>query len=295
MKKILMDNALESWSMAINYCDQIMVGKATLTNRKFFVSSLQNAVELFVKQHMLNICDYRVAEVRNYNSNGEPLKSYLSEKDLNAYFNSISKTPEVMKLFFTIEFSTIRNIQKDIFEEFYNQNPNKNINEALGTLKTLRNNETHFFIDTYDFLSDSEFKTLYNLMIDFYKILKFYDLLPFWGEPSDEHQRFVFDRKYLENFSFQRQIKLSKFVMKLKSNIEGEPFPTGCGDDAYDIAKDIVEYCDAYNEADFDDIWSYIQMLLKYQLLDIVETADEECIDGQKVYANQCRMYKIKI
>jgi hypothetical protein len=61
LKHILRNNALESWSMAIRYCNTILDGRATLEYRKHFVSSLHNAVELFVKQRMLDINDYRVA------------------------------------------------------------------------------------------------------------------------------------------------------------------------------------------------------------------------------------------
>ena len=53
MKKILLENALESWASAIYYCDEIIAGKATLANKKHFVNSLQNAIELFVKQLQL--------------------------------------------------------------------------------------------------------------------------------------------------------------------------------------------------------------------------------------------------
>lgn len=49
MKHILIDNALEAWAMAIQYCNYILDGKATLQYRKQFVSSLHNAVELFMK------------------------------------------------------------------------------------------------------------------------------------------------------------------------------------------------------------------------------------------------------
>lgn len=34
MKKILLENALESWASAIYYCDEIIAGKATLANKK---------------------------------------------------------------------------------------------------------------------------------------------------------------------------------------------------------------------------------------------------------------------
>ena len=92
MKKILLENALESWALAIYYCDEIIAGKATLANKKHFVDSLQNAIELFVKQQMLNVTDYRVAEVRHCDSNGQPLKDCLSSTNLNQYFCNSSTT-----------------------------------------------------------------------------------------------------------------------------------------------------------------------------------------------------------
>lgn len=60
MKHILQDNALESWAMSIKYSNFILNGKATLQYRKQFVSSLHNAVELFIKQLMLDNNDHRV-------------------------------------------------------------------------------------------------------------------------------------------------------------------------------------------------------------------------------------------
>lgn len=46
--------------MSIRYCDCILEGKAALEYRKHFVSALHNAVELFVKQLILNNTDYQV-------------------------------------------------------------------------------------------------------------------------------------------------------------------------------------------------------------------------------------------
>ncbi len=70
---ILQNNALEAWAMSIRYCDCILEGKATLEYRKHFVSALHNAVELFIKQLMLNNTDYRVIQFKNgCNSDGQP-------------------------------------------------------------------------------------------------------------------------------------------------------------------------------------------------------------------------------
>lgn len=282
MKKLLWDNALEAWAMAIRYCDHIMAGKVTFINRKYFVSSLQNAIELFVKQHMLDVCDYRVAEVRNYDSKGEPIREYLHATDLNAYFSDIYNANGTMKGVYTIGFNKIINIQEELFAEFYSQKPKEykeNIASALEGLKTLRNDETHFFIDADDFLKDKEFESLHNLMVYFYEILEFYDLLPFWGEPINEDKRFAFKRAPLSNFSFEERVESSDFAKKLKENVERELFFANAGETAYSMARNIVEFCDAYSEDDFDDVWTYLQVLLKYHILEIPEIPDEHYID----------------
>ena len=154
MKKILLENALESWASAIYYCDEIIACKATLANKKHFVNSLQNAIELFVKQQMLNVTDYRVAEVKHCDSNGQPLKDYLSSTDLNQYFCNISTTDR--DKFVSISFNDIIVIQKELFSEFYGDKGTYITNE-LKTLKKLRNNETHFYISDIDFMSGKEF------------------------------------------------------------------------------------------------------------------------------------------
>lgn len=64
MRPILMDNAFEAWAAAIRYCNDIKDGKATLQYQKNFVSSLHNAVELIMKQMMLNNNDHDVAFIK---------------------------------------------------------------------------------------------------------------------------------------------------------------------------------------------------------------------------------------
>ena len=44
MRKLLLENALESWLKAIYYCDQIMDGKVIFSYKKHFVSSLHNSM-----------------------------------------------------------------------------------------------------------------------------------------------------------------------------------------------------------------------------------------------------------
>ena len=89
-KCILEDNALEAWAKAIEDCIDIRKGKVTLGYRKNFVGHLHNAVELFVKQRMLNAGDHRVASVKNLNNpEGRPLREYYARDDLNNYFKDL--------------------------------------------------------------------------------------------------------------------------------------------------------------------------------------------------------------
>lgn len=293
MKKILLENALESWASAIYYCDEIIAGKATLANKKHFVNSLQNAIELFVKQQMLNVTDYRVAEVKHCDSNGQPLKDYLSSTDLNQYFCNISTTD--MDKFVSISFNDIIVIQKELFSEFYGDKGTY-ITAELKTLKKLRNNETHFYISDIDFMSDKEFQDLHNMMIVFYEILQENDLLPYWGEAYAENKKFKFNRKPLTNFSYERQLKNSAFVKSLKENIEKELFFNNYRNESYSITEDIVYCSDKYSESDFNEIWAYIEMLMKYNMFKIEEVnIPNELENGIIIHSSSHRYYVIDI
>ena len=293
MKKILLENALESWASAIYYCDEIIAGKATLANKKHFVNSLQNAIELFVKQQMLNVTDYRVAEVKHCDSNGQPLKDYLSSTDLNQYFCNIS-TKDRDK-FVSISFNDIIVIQKELFSEFYGDKGTY-ITAELKTLKKLRNNETHFYISDIDFMSDKEFQDLHNMMIVFYEILQEYDLLPYWGEAYAEYKKFKFNRKSLTNFSYERQLKNSAFVKSLKENIEKELFFNNYRNESYSITEDIVYCSDKYSESDFNEIWAYIEMLMKYNMFKIEEVnIPDKLENGIIIHSSSHRYYVIDI
>lgn len=165
--QILQNNALEAWAMAVRYCDYILEGKVTLEYRKHFVSVLHNAVELFVKQLMLNNTDYRVTQLKKgCNPDGQPARDFYNSKDLNAYFSSLDE--QTMKKFFSIEFNKIVDITNELFSEYYDQNGDTSVKSALSLLNRMRNCEMHFFIDKNTFLLEKEFQQLHNFMIEFY-------------------------------------------------------------------------------------------------------------------------------
>lgn len=293
---MLQENALEAWATTIHYCDEIMAGKATLSNKKLFVVSLQNAIELFCKQHMLNINDYRVASAKKCDATGNPLKDYFLSDDLNGYFLSICNKPQKINSFRTIEFNKIIEYFKSLFQGNMDENnvPYKTIQKALSTLQRLRNSETHFFVSGKYFVTDAEFLELYNLMVYFYKLMVSSDLLPYWGDAYGYYKQFSFDRTPLTAFSLKEQLKKSDYVTRLKECVEREIYPVGAGDEAYEITEDIINHSDAYAESDFDELWAYVQMLLDEKMLIFDDQVEEGAIDGELVSSGY-REYRILI
>ena len=115
MKQVLTENAFEAWAAAIRFCDEIKDGKATLQYQKSFVSSLHNAVELIMKQMMLNNNDHRVANIRKVKSksDAELLLDYYKSPNLNVFFNDLSF--QQLSRFETIQFSELISIHKKLF------------------------------------------------------------------------------------------------------------------------------------------------------------------------------------
>ena len=116
MKQILLENAYEAWKNAISYHDKIQNGYSSLEYQKGFVSSLHNAVELFLKQIMLNNNDYTVARVGNVKSlNDAKLQlDYYNANDLNLYFSTLPSLE--LDKFYSIEFSHLIDKAKKLLD-----------------------------------------------------------------------------------------------------------------------------------------------------------------------------------
>lgn len=215
MKRILLANAYESWMDAIDYAELLHDGVCTLGYKKKFVSALHNAVELFMKQIMLDNCDYRIASYKRVGSDGEPLKSFLASKDLNKYFLELD--PKVRSKFYTIEFSELIEICKK--EKLLSIEA---VGDSLKVLNSLRNNEMHFYVSNDDYLCESDFCKLYNFMIDLYHELKKKRIFSWLGRPSrsSDKSRLCFDKTKLKTFSFLCAIQQSAITKKLASLIE---------------------------------------------------------------------------
>lgn len=180
MKQFLYDNWCEAWALAVEYHDCIFQeGVFSLEIQKLFVSMLHNSVELLLKQILIDNGDHMVAWVRDVKSEeGAKLNlEYVQSTDLNRFFIELSsKSREMINKFCSIDYNHLIDnriwkfkIRDKTIGERVGEQPQKDIfKQALQTIQTLRNNETHFFI-TESFLSEGDFFALHNFMIVFYK------------------------------------------------------------------------------------------------------------------------------
>lgn len=283
MRQVLTENAFEAWAAAIRFCDDIQNGKATLQYQKNFVSSLHNAVELIMKQMLLNNNEHSVANIKNVRTKADAklLYNYFNANDLNDFFNKLSAN-ELSK-FITIQFSELIELHKKIFGKSLAQT--ESLKPELKLLQQLRNNETHFLIRQGSFLSEKDFCALHNFMIKFYKIMESwypvdkddYELyiLPYWGDPIGADSIYGFDRKPLKSFSYEKAVKKSPLANKV-ADILNEDQSYGTPDfSPYDITKQLIEDHPELS-AEFDDIWSIIYMMQGLGMLVIDEILDEE-------------------
>ena len=291
MKQILIDNALESWKSAISYANDIVNGMATLEYRKNFVASLHNAVELFIKQRMLDVGDHDVCKKisKKRDPNGNLQAVYDATTDLNNFFSCLSQSDA--EKYRSEDYHVICNKTIDLFSTYYATHPQDQtvVLDALTVLGDLRNNETHFFIDKWTFLTEVEFAQLYNFMIVFYRILQEYQLLPFQGEPVGEYKKLAFERTELKSFSYEDALLSSSILRIIASTSNGVPLP--CVDNsAFSVAKEIMDYFGpTYWKDKFDELWAQVETAMHYGLLEVDDIIEEFDEPGIGKGANACR------
>lgn len=280
MKKILLDNALESWSIAVKYCKYIKNGMVTLHYQKTFVSSLHNSVELFLKQIMIDKNDHNVAKLfkaeNKFKTNLQ--LEYDKSKELNRFFRELDD--EEKYRFRSIGFYKLVENSDSLLKELLKSINVASIKSELKILQKLRNSETHFYI-TSDYLSEADFVKLHNLMIIIYKALQHYKLLPYLGRVPNfsEYYHLSFNEKEITTFSYKTAVINSSIAKSLK-----EVFPVKL----YDFSCNSFYITEQYfNEIknnglqiyyDFNDVLAVVQMLNKYNL---IECKDEVIQDGE--------------
>ncbi len=282
MKPILIDNAFEAWAAAIHFCDDIKDGKATLQYQKNFVSSLHNAVELFMKQMMLNNNEHDVAEFRKIKSKTDAklLLDYFESTDLNRFFESL--TDDKISKFRTIKFERLISSHKNIFGQSLVEG--ESLEKELRLLQRLRNNETHFMIRQGSFLSEDDFRVLHNFMVRFYKIMKTWSpingdyelcILPYWGDPEGAENVYEFERKLLENFSYETAVRNSKLAKDILDLLKNDYLCGAPEFSSYSIAKDLAEEY-SWISAQFDEIWAIVYMMQLFKIIDTEDIFDDE-------------------
>lgn len=285
MRQILMANAFEAWTAAIRYCNDIKNGKATIQYQKNFVSSLHNAVELIMKQMLLNNNDHNVAEIRKpkTKSDAKLLLKYFESTNLNNFFDSLSD--DELSKFYTIQFNDLISLHKKLFGESLAKK--ESLETELKLLQKLRNDETHFMIHQSSFLSEKDFQTLHNFMIRFYKIMKTWfpinnddlELSIFyyweWFNIDNEEYAYVFDDEPLEKFTYIDAVKNSKLAQDIAEILKGD-YQYGAPDfSPYTIAKDLI---DGYTgiSAQFNEVLVMVQMMLWLKIITITDELDYE-------------------
>lgn len=276
MKRILIDNAYIAWSTMLRYRNILLDGRDTIQNKKNYISSFHNAVELFSKQAMIDNNDYRILNIKNDEKDGKFARRFFQATDLNQFFNSLDKN-ELMKIH-TCDYSKLNLNQ--IFTKSSKDEKNK-INKAKEKLGNLRNNETHFAMDE-DFLSDQDFIELDEFMRRLYKLLQNQDLLPkhFGRRKSQlncEGNRLIPDNKVVSSdFTFRNALINSKFTEYFKNNIN-------CGlqilygrESSFEIANSIFESEAFSKKVTFEELLDYFSAYRNHNLITIHYDEDEE-------------------
>lgn len=283
MRQVLTENAFEAWAAAIRFCDDIKNGKVSLQYQKNFVSSLHNAVELIMKQMMLNNNDHRVAEIRKVNNEEEAklLLDYFKASDLNIFFDRLSS--EQLSKFGTIQFNELIMLHRKLFGSSLADN--ETLKTELQLLQKLRNNETHFLIRQGSFLSEGEFCILHNFMIRFYRIMETWHpinkddyelyILPYWGDPVGADSVYGFEREPLQSFSYELAVRNSDLAKEIAELLTGE-WRYGAPDfSPYSITKELVDENPHYSHR-FDEIWSMIFVMQGFGIIVVDEVFDDE-------------------
>ena len=295
MKPILIESGFEAWAAAIRFCDKIKDGKATLQNQKNFVASLHNAVELIMKQMMLNNNDHRVAEVRKPKTeiDANLLLDYFKATDLNNFFDLL--TNDELSKFNTIQFYELISLHKKLFGQSLEQD--ESLETELKLLQQLRNNETYFMIRKDSFLSEEDFCVLHNFMIRFYKIMETWCpndkdnielyILPYWGEPTGADSIYGFNREPLEKFSYESAVRNSSWAKKIAALLNDGYLYDTLEFSPYTIAKDLIEEHTELS-SNFDEIWAMVYMMQWLKMIVVDEILDDE--QGQVYFVMNVRI-----
>lgn len=301
MKQILLDNAYEAWKNAISYHDRIKNGYSSLEYQKGFVSSLHNAVELFLKQIMLNNNDHDVAWIGKVKSkkDAQLQLDYYNATDLNAYFSQLSS--DDLNKYISIEYSKLIDKVNRLIS--VDDKDKSDFKAALNKLKELRNNETHFYINENSYLLEDDFCKLHNFMIVFYnaivpKIFNKYTIIDF-SDPQkynliSQYKIMEISFTPLTAFSYVDALKSNKTVQKIKTFLSGEhsdEYAQYSIDDHFVLAVKIMK-TEGIVASNVGDYIALLGLMIKYKLFWIEKYEEPIELDNGEQAVN--REYTIK-
>lgn len=270
---ILSANAREAWYQACYYCDYIIDGFVTLQYKKIFVSMLYNAVELLIKQRMLDVNDYRVVRFKSIDENGQPAKDYYNSTDLNNYFAiNGTKDSKGKSIVYSIEFHDLQDIHKELFKNYYDaySGTQSIVSSALTLLGNLRNDETHFYVKDIDFLNGTEFKQLKEFMDTFSNLLDYYGLLPILT--ADGNHKIKVNRSITGKSDYKAFLKANDDVIKMCNYMNGKTCRGSS--DPYEII-DFLFFCTNFDKTalfnDYEHCISLVAGMVQYGVLKITE------------------------
>ena len=263
-KQILLDNAYVAWAEAIELCNELLDGKATINNQKRFVSALHNSIELFLKQIMLDENNHNIAKLPKVDSieTSELSLKYYQSNDLNKFFKELSN--EQRQLFHSIAFN-----------EFYNRNHiDFSINqsyfkECLKKLNNLRNDEMHFYIDKHNFLSEENFIMLHNFMIKFREYLVFKKVIYNNYKAFDNDIHFT----ELKEFSYFESLWENP-IRKMLSGLLDDSLEYAKYGNSFELAVAIWKNHPHISNS-FNELWSVIENMIKFGMIEYEFTESE--------------------
>ncbi len=281
MKKILLDNALESWSIAVKYCNNIKDGLCTLHYQKTFVSSLHNAVELLLKQIMIDNNDHSIIDKMKVRDEEDALLQldFYKSTSLNEFFKSLSD--DNRNKLHSIEFKDLIEKSTQLIKSTLTKLNIVSIKEELKKLQNLRNNETHFYISKADYLSEEDFILLHNLMVTIFKVMQDYHLLPYWGKAWDEYKHLEFIGNPINNFSYFDAVRSSPISISVSNTLSGKQLFC-CGEDPYDLAEQYFDELleeNKHSDYSFNEILSIITMMKYYKIISVISYEVSDAIE----------------
>ncbi len=291
---ILVTNAREAWLLSMHFCNQILDGNPSLQMRKLFVSTLENASELIIKQIMINqgcmdVIDLSKGSMRNNPGMQRNYQQSCIAQQLNQFLFSNSSSD-----FFSIGLSAIIGKISYVFSAKTTSYISGLVSN-LKLLKELRNPETHFWIDK-KFLTESEFASLLSLVIDLNEIVfsACYNPLEIdldWGEAHHNENPLFFSYKSTK-LTYRDLLVSSRTNQQIAVNLHDTPLIK------FDGKKSEMEILNAYFpeikslSISFAEFVSRIQLLEDNKLLstscdqEAIMITDEDGIDRDVIFYN---------